>query len=120
VGLYGQSLGGHYAVRAAAIEHRIKAVVASAGPYAVATHWDRLPPMTRKGYQHRTGARNPQEAQEAVRKLDLSGFAERVVCPLLVLHGTADEVVPFAEGERIAREAKQVTFWRFENGNHSL
>lgn len=120
VGLYGQSLGGHYAVRAAAFEPRAKAVVESAGPYAVAGHWEDLPSMTRTGYQYRIGAKTPEEALKRVRKLDLTGFAERVTCPLLVLHGTADEVVPFSEGERIAAEAKQATFWRFEGGNHSL
>lgn len=120
IGVYGQSLGGHYAVRAAAVEKRVSAVVGSAGPYNVAGHWSELPPMTRAGYQYRTGAASPEEAVELVRRLDLTGFAERVSCPMLVLHGTADEVVPFAEGERIAREARLATFWRFEGGNHSL
>lgn len=120
IGLYGQSLGGHYAIRAAAMDSRINAVVASAGPYAVAGHWSELPHMTRMGYQYRTGARTPEEALERVRELDLTGVAQRVVCPLLVLHGTADEVVPFPEGERIANEARQATLWRFEGGNHSL
>jgi dienelactone hydrolase len=120
IGIYGQSLGGYYVVRAAAFEPRIKAAVESAGPYAVARHWMDLPPMSRAGYQYRTGARTAQEAIERVRKLDLTGIAAKVTCPLLVMHGTADEVVPFSEGERIAGEAKQVTFWRFDNANHSL
>ena len=120
LGVYGQSLGGHYVVRAAAFEPRIKAAVESAGPYSIASHWMELPPMSRAGYQYRIGATNAQDALERVHKLDLSGVAERVTCPLLVMHGTADEVVPFSEGEKIAKEAKQVTFWRFENGNHSL
>lgn len=120
VGLYGQSLGGYYVIRAAAFEPRVGAAVESAGPYCVANHWTDLPPMTRDGYRYRTGAATPEEALERVRRLDLAGVAEKVACPLLVMHGTADEVVPFSEGERIAREAKQATFWRFEGGNHSL
>ncbi|HVZ50681.1 MAG TPA: alpha/beta hydrolase [Pseudolabrys sp.] len=120
VGLYGQSLGGYYVTRACAFEPRIKAAVASAGPYTIADHWDHLPPMTRMGYEYRTGAGSPEEARARVAALDLTGVAERVTCPLLVLHGTADEIVPFAHGERIAREAKNATFMKYEGGNHSL
>ena len=120
VGLYGQSLGGYYVTRACAFEPRIKAAVASAGPYTVADHWDHLPPMTRAGYEYRTGASGAEDAKKRVAALDLTGVADRVTCPLLVLHGTADEIVPFAHGERIAREAKNATFRPYEGGNHSL
>lgn len=120
LGAYGQSLGGYYVIRAAAFEPRIKAAIDSAGPYAVADHWEALPPMTRAGYQHRLGAASPEDARERVAALDLAGVVEKVVCPLLVMHGTADEVVPVAGAERIAREAKAATFWKFEGGNHSL
>ncbi len=112
VGLYGQSLGGYYAPRAAAFETRLKA--------AVADHWDSLPPMTREGYQLRTGARDAEDARARVARLSLAGVAGRVACPLLVLHGTADAVVPVAEGRRIAQEAPHATYREFEGGNHSL
>lgn len=120
VGIYGQSLGGYYVVRASAFEPRIKAAVASAGPFSIADHWDRLTSITRTGYQYRTGAQNEAETLERIRELDLSGVAERVACPLLVLHGTKDELVPFTDAERIAREAKNATLRIYENGNHSL
>lgn len=120
LGLYGQSLGGHYVVRAAAFEPRIRAAIASAGPYAVASHWDKLPPMTREGYQHRTGATGPDDALARSRKLDLEGVVERVNCDLLIMHGTADAVVPVGEARRIAKEARHATYWEFDGGNHSL
>ena len=120
VGIYGQSLGGYYVVRAAAFEPRIKAAIESAGPYSIADHWDELPPMSQAGYQYRIGATSPADAVERIRMIDLTDVAERVTCPLLVLHGTADEIVPFAHAERIAREAKNATFRKYENGNHSL
>ena len=113
-------LGGYYVTRACAFEPRIKAAVASAGPYTVADHWDHLPPMTRAGYEYRTGASGVEDAKKRVAALDLTGVADRVTCPLLVLDGTADEIVPFAHGERIAREAKNATFRPYEGGNHSL
>jgi 2,6-dihydroxypseudooxynicotine hydrolase len=120
VGIYGQSLGGHYVVRAIAFEPRIKAAIASAGPYSIAPHWDQLTSVTRKGYQYRTGAGSEAETLERVGKLDLSGVAERATCPLLIMHGTHDEIVPVADAERIAREAKNPTLRIFKGGNHSL
>lgn len=120
LGLYGQSLGGHYVIRAAAYEPRVRAAVASSGPYSLANRWDQLSPTSRAGYQYRTGAKTPEETAERLRPLDLTGVVEQVACPLLVLHGTADEVVPFSEGERIVREAKHATFWPQPDGNHSL
>jgi len=120
LGLYGQSLGGHYVIRAAAFEPRVRAVVASSPPYSLANRWDQLSPTSRAGYQYRTGSKSPEETAERLRPLDLTGVVEKVNCPLLVLHGTADEVVPFSEGERIAREARDATFWPMPDGNHSL
>jgi 2,6-dihydroxypseudooxynicotine hydrolase len=120
LGIYGQSLGGYYAIRGAAFEPRIKAAVGSGGPYAVAGHWTQLPPMTRSGYQYRTGASDPNDALARVRKLDLTDVVDKVTANLLIMHGSADEVVPVEDAERVAREAKHVTFWRFEGGNHSL
>jgi len=120
VGLYGQSLGGYYAIRAAAFETRITAAVASAGPYAVADHWDSLPPMTREGYQYRTGATDAEDGRARVARFNLEGVVGRVACPLLIMHGTADQVVPVGEGRRIAKEAPHATYWEFEGGNHSL
>jgi dienelactone hydrolase len=120
LGLYGQSLGGHYVIRAAAFEPRVRAAVSSSAPYSLANRWDQLSPTSRAGYQHRTGSSSPEQTAERLRPLDLTGVVEKVSCPLLVLHGTADEVVPYSEGERIAREARHATFWPQTDGNHSL
>ena len=120
VGLYGQSLGAHYVIRAVAFETRVKAAVASSGPYSLAGRWAQLSPTSQAGYQFRTGSKTPEETAERLRKFDLTGIVEKVSRPLLVLHGTADEVVPFTDGERIAREGSQAIFWRMEGGNHSL
>ncbi len=46
VGLFGVSLGGYYAARAAAREKRLKAVVDLAGPYRLDLDWDELPEQT--------------------------------------------------------------------------
>ena len=56
IGAVGVSLGGHYVVRAAAFEPRIKALAGISGPYDFAADWDTMPELTRETIQHHTGA----------------------------------------------------------------
>jgi uncharacterized protein len=41
-------------------------------------------------------------------RLDVEGDMASVRCPVLIFHGTDDQVVPFAMGERVARAAPQL------------
>lgn len=45
---------------------------------------------------------------------------KQVRAPVLIIHGTRDEVVPFRLGERLARRSDplRVTFWPVEGGGH--
>src|ERR1700733_12904223 len=63
VGLFGISLGGYYAARAAAREKRLKAVVDLAGPYRLDLDWDQLPEQTRATFRVRSGAARDDEAR---------------------------------------------------------
>src|SRR3984957_17071347 len=58
IGLFGVSLGGYYAARAAAYEKRLRAVVSLAGPYRLDLDWDGLPAQTRATFQARSGAKD--------------------------------------------------------------
>jgi 2,6-dihydroxypseudooxynicotine hydrolase len=120
VGVYGVSLGGYYAVRAAAFEPRIVATIENAGPFCLGELHDGLPPMTRAAIKHRTGATDTAEAKKLALELDLTGVAERVTKSLLVVHGTEDRLVPYVDAERIAKEAPHAALARFEHGNHGM
>lgn len=120
VAVTGISLGGYYAIRAAAFDSRIIAAVDLAGPYCFGTHFDELPPMSRAAFQVRSGSKNLVEARQRANMLDLQDVASRVGCALLVVHGTADPLIPFADAERIAKEAPRAQLARFEGGNHGL
>src|SRR6266704_1442813 len=50
-GLWGVSLGGYYAPRAAAFEPRVKACIGLSGPFDFGEIWDGLPELTREAYQ---------------------------------------------------------------------
>jgi dienelactone hydrolase len=117
-GLYGISLGGYYALRAAAHEKRLKAVVANAGPYKFGDLWDALPALTRQAFTQRSGAADDADARRRANQLTLEGI-DRVLCPTLVVFGKLDRIIPFSEAARIA-PISGVEMLIYETGNHGI
>jgi 2,6-dihydroxypseudooxynicotine hydrolase len=119
IGLWGVSLGGYYAPRAAAFEKRVKACIALSGPYDWADDWSALPELTREAFRVRAKCGTQQQARELGASLSLKGVAEKITCPLFVVAGKLDRLVPWRDGERLAREARgPVEFCLIEDGNH--
>ena len=118
-GLWGVSLGGYYAPRAAAFEKRAKACIALSGPYDWGAAWPNLPGLTRAAFQARSGSSSEEEAFAAAKKLSLEGLAGEITCPLFILAGRLDKIVPPADAERLAAEASgPVELLVVEDGNH--
>jgi dienelactone hydrolase len=119
VGLMGVSFGGQFAVRAAAFEHRIKAAIENCGPYNQATNFRGRPTISRDTMVHRLKAANEEDALNKLQQFNLQGVAEKVQCPMLVIQGRRDRLVPAEQGERIAAEVgSNAELWMFEDGNH--
>ncbi len=119
VGLLGVSLGGYYAPRAAAFEPRVRAAIALAGPYSVLDGLPTMPALTQSAFRFRVHAGTLDEAVERLRRFSLSGVMERVQCPLLVIMGRQDRIVPPQDAERMAVEAgEHAELWMFPDGNH--
>ena len=119
VGLLGVSMGGYYAPRAAAFDPRISAAISLAGPLAIADHFDSAPLLTREAFVARLGVADEAAARSALEKFDLRDHLQKVRCPLLVIMGRQDRIVPPEEAERMAAEAGGKTeLWMFEEGNH--
>jgi 2,6-dihydroxypseudooxynicotine hydrolase len=119
IGLWGVSLGGYYAPRSAAFEQRIKACVALSGPYNMGAIWDSLPDLTREAFRVRSHARTPEEGRANASTLSLEGVAGRVTCPIYIVAGKLDRVIPWQDAERLAREASgPVVLSLLEDGNH--
>ena len=106
VGMWGVSLGGYYAPRACAFEKRIKACIALAGPYDWLGIWDKLPDLTRAAFSVRSHAHDEIAAKQNAATLSLQGVAHRIECPIFIVSGRLDRIVPPAEAERLAREVK--------------
>jgi 2,6-dihydroxypseudooxynicotine hydrolase len=120
LGVFGVSLGGYYAVRAAAFEPRIRAAIDHAGTFSLAANWPNRSAISRAAFQKRSGAASDAEAQERAKSIDLTGVAERVECPLLVVHGKLDPISPASDAERVAGAARRAELVVFEDGNHGL
>lgn len=106
IGLWGVSLGGYYAPRACAFEKRIKACIALAGPYDWLDIWDKLPDLTRTAFRVRSHAHDEIAAKQNAATLSLKDVAHRIECPIFIVSGRLDRIVPPEEAERLAREVK--------------
>lgn len=118
VGAVGVSLGGHYVVRAAAFEPRIRALAGISGPFGFAANWSVMPELTRETVAHHTGARSAEEARRRAEALDLDGVAQRVRRPCLVLTGRLDRVIPWQDTKRIADAVPGSEWVLFDEGTH--
>jgi 2,6-dihydroxypseudooxynicotine hydrolase len=119
VGLWGVSLGGYYAPRAAAFEKRAKACIALSGPFEWAEFYDRLPALTRDTFRVRSKSSSEVQARERAAALTLKDTARNITCPLFVVAGKQDGIVPWQEGERLAAAASGPVVRCFiEDGNH--
>jgi 2,6-dihydroxypseudooxynicotine hydrolase len=120
IGLFGVSLGGYYAARAAAYEKRLKAVVALAGPYRFDLDWDELPAQTRATFQARSGAKSAEDARAKAADLTLEEAAAHIDTPLLVVGGGRDTIVPAYHQERLAAEVKTAELVLYPDGSHGV
>lgn len=120
IGLFGVSLGGYYAARAAAHEPRLVACVDLAGPYRFDRDWDSLPSLTRTTFQRRSGADSPEEARSRAGQLSLENSAAEISKPLLIVHGALDRLVPPWHAQHLADQAPGAQLLMYDDGNHGL
>jgi 2,6-dihydroxypseudooxynicotine hydrolase len=120
VGLIGASLGGYYACRAAAFEPRVTAAVANCGPYSWLECWDELPEVTRGAFRKYSWSASAEQAREKAKLLDLSGVAEKIAQPLVVVHGMLDPLIGVEHARRIASQAPNATLITVDNATHGV
>ncbi|MEA2981012.1 MAG: hypothetical protein QOF09_2835 [Alphaproteobacteria bacterium] len=109
VAVMGYSFGGYHAPRICAFDKRYAACVCFG-----AMHWNihdfvsghaPTDPRRTSGstFQWRwvAGAPDNERALEWAKKFTLEGVADKVECPILILHGENDRVVPLAEAQKL-------------------
>ena len=78
VGMFGVSLGGYHAPRAASFEKRIKACVAISGAYDWAENWDHKSELNKEVFRIRSHAKTLEEAHENGKTLTLRECAKNI------------------------------------------
>ncbi len=113
------SLGGYYAPRAASFDDRLQACISLTGPFNWNNIFDRIPSLTKEAFIHRSKCSSEEEARDFASRMDLSGCAQNIKCPLYIVGGALDRVVPPEESKLLADAVKgDVVFNMIEDGTH--
>ena len=120
VAIWGVSLGGYYAPRAAAFEKRLRACIALSGPYDWAGIWDALPELTRETFRVRSHSADAAAAKRRAAELTLRGCSRQIECPLFIVAGRQDRLVPASHAETLAQSVSgPVELLMVEDGGHN-
>ena len=65
--------------------------------------WDGLPELTRDAFRVRSHCKTQDEARNNASTLSLEGVAQNITCPLFIVNGRLDRIVPAKDAERLAR-----------------
>ena len=104
VGAVGRSLGGYFAVRAAAFDKRLRACVVFGALYDL-SQLDSIPPRTQMGFRFATGIKDPDKAKAAAQeRVNLAGIPGKVTQPIYILHGALDILIPVTQAQRLFDE----------------
>jgi dipeptidyl aminopeptidase/acylaminoacyl peptidase len=119
IGIWGVSLGGYYAPRAAAFEKRIRACISLTGPFDFAEAFDRAPELTRAAVIARTKAADAKAARKITERMSLSACAKQITCPIYIVGGKLDRVIPPEHAEQLAVSVSgPVELNMVEDGGH--
>jgi dipeptidyl aminopeptidase/acylaminoacyl peptidase len=134
IAIWGVSLGGYYAPRAAAMEPRFACCIAWGAQWDYWQTWhERFEKLARSTtpslsvpWQHLLWAFNVDSREAAMQRLEgfrLDGVVQRIACPFLMVHGAGDEQIPLALAERCfaavgSRDKTLRVFTREEGGYH--
>lgn len=117
VGVWGVSLGGYYAPRWASGDDRVKACIALAGPYNFGECFAAAPELTQNAFRVRSKSSDHDQARLRASELSLEGRTASIACPLLVVFGRKDRLIPWQQGQRLADETG-AELLMLEDGNH--
>ncbi|WP_411142793.1 alpha/beta hydrolase [Streptomyces sp. x-80] len=112
IGLLGISLGGYYAPRGAAFEHRIKACAAWGAVWDYGALWQhrwetrsKTTPVPFWQLPWVMGTETMKQALEKVKAFALAEALPHLTQPFLIVHGADDSMIPLPHAERAIKAA---------------
>ncbi|MBI2294670.1 MAG: alpha/beta hydrolase [Betaproteobacteria bacterium] len=118
-GIWGVSLGGYYAPRAAAFEKRIKACVSLSGALERSSSFEGRPIINVEAFRVRSRSKNLEEAGKVSARMTLRGAAKNITCPIYIVAGTKDRLTPHTEAQKLAAAVSgPCVLSVIEGGNH--
>lgn len=121
LGVFGSDMGGYFAVRAAAFDSRVKALGNITACYDV--YEDLYSPdkeTHREGLHAYLGTTDPGEVKRKLALYTLKGIAEKISCPLFVMHAEETVVYPVEPAYRLYREARGPKELHIVNSGHTI
>src|SRR5437868_797554 len=78
-----------------------------------------VPDLTREAFRVRSKSATIEEARRKAATLSLKGVAQNITCPIYIMNGKLDRIVPAKDSERLANEVKgPVVLNLVDEGNH--
>jgi 2,6-dihydroxypseudooxynicotine hydrolase len=119
IGIWGVSLGGYFAPRAAAFERRVKACVALSGAYQRSGSFEGRPVINVEAFRVRSKSADLEQAGKVALRMSLKGIAKNITCPIYIVAGTKDRLTPSSEAGKLAAEVSgPCVLSVIEGGNH--
>ncbi len=121
IGLWGVSLGGYYAPRAASFIERLKACVSLSGPFNFGECFDHLPKLTSETFIYRSGSKTADEAKNNAKLMTLENCIINLKCPLYIVSGSLDKVIPPEQSDKIEKKAinsREIIHQKISDGGH--
>ena len=121
VGIWGNSLGGCFAARTASADPDVAACCVNGGTWLPGEVLAVFPRFIDR-FRAMTGEAGADAARAILEAHTLPAADNRIACPLLVLHGTADPLFPPERARELAAAApssdKRLVLW--DEGDHCL
>lgn len=119
LGIWGVSLGGHFAPRATCFEKRIKACVALSGAYQRSGNFEGRPIINVEAFRVRAKCSNLEDAGKLALRMSLKGIAKNITCPIYIVAGDKDRLTPVEQAKTLASEVSgPCVLSIIEGGNH--